>query len=527
MLTVAEVLGLPEVAHGLPEVVAGAASLGRPVRWAHVLDIGEVADLLRGGELVLSTGVSMRGEPGAQVAFVEALAGQRAAALAVELGTVYEHALPAAMTLTADRHGLPVIAFRRRVRFVDITQAVHGRLLHEEIAVLRRSEAMQGAFDRVALHGGRVPDVLQELARVIGNPVVLEDAGRQLVDFATYRADEAVVLDAWRDVARRGPSAPGTLAADVTVRKAPWGRIVALQVYGELDELAGVAVRRAAVAVALTLLHRGEDEEGQARTRGRLLSDVASSRLTGAEAARRAAALGFAAGGWLLPLAAAWRRARPAARWGPLLPAVRQGLRPAGGDVLAGPDGETLLVVLAVGGREPPDAALDALARGLHAALARHGVEPDELALAVGAPAADWDALRAGLARARQAAGYAAVEPPRAWHDARRSGVGELLFALRTAPELAAFVDQQLGPLLDHDRRRGQELVRTLESYLDNGCRKAQAARELHLERQSIYHRLERIEALLGVDLADGETLLTLHLALRARRLLGAVARRG
>ncbi len=44
------------MARGLPEVVAGRGALARRVRWVHVLDVEDPSDLLRGGELVLSTG---------------------------------------------------------------------------------------------------------------------------------------------------------------------------------------------------------------------------------------------------------------------------------------------------------------------------------------------------------------------------------------------------------------------------------------------------------------------------------------
>ena len=61
-------------------------------------------------------------------------------------------------------------------------------------------------------------------------------------------------------------------------------------------------------------------------------------------------------------------------------------------------------------------------------------------------------------------------------------------------------------------------LLETLEAYLAAGGRKAEAARALHLERQSLYLRLHRIEEALGVSLDDEDVVLGLHLAVRARR---------
>ena len=53
---------------------------------------------------------------------------------------------------------------------------------------------------------------------------------------------------------------------------------------------------------------------------------------------------------------------------------------------------------------------------------------------------------------------------------------------------------------------------------LAHAGRKAETARELHLNRQTLYNRLARISELLGTDLDDPQTVLALSLALRARR---------
>jgi purine catabolism regulator len=82
------------------------------------------------------------------------------------------------------------------------------------------------------------------------------------------------------------------------------------------------------------------------------------------------------------------------------------------------------------------------------------------------------------------------------------------------------FAEAQLGRLLAYDSRRQQSLVHTLEVYCRHGGRKAETARALYLERQTLYYRLRRIQEILEVDLADEDTRLSLHLALRVRRHL-------
>jgi purine catabolism regulator len=77
------------------------------------------------------------------------------------------------------------------------------------------------------------------------------------------------------------------------------------------------------------------------------------------------------------------------------------------------------------------------------------------------------------------------------------------------------FVRRTLGPILEHDEQRNSQLLHTLAVWLDSGCNTAQAARELHLERQSMYHRLQRIFDLCGGDPRGTGRLAGLHLATR------------
>ena len=59
---------LADEAVGAPEVVAGHEGLGRPVRWVHTTELPDIAELLREGDLVLTTGIAL---PSAEAGLVE------------------------------------------------------------------------------------------------------------------------------------------------------------------------------------------------------------------------------------------------------------------------------------------------------------------------------------------------------------------------------------------------------------------------------------------------------------------------
>lgn len=112
-----------------------------------------------------------------------------------------------------------------------------------------------------------------------------------------------------------------------------------------------------------------------------------------------------------------------------------------------------------------------------------------------------------------------------ALHGGRKSGtyyrlpdvrLRGLLHLLRDDARLQTYVERELGPLLAHDAEHGSDLVRILSVYLDHGRNKSAAADAAHLSRPSFYDRLHRVERILGVDLDQVESCLSLHVALLA-----------
>ena len=106
--TVGQVLGMEAVRRGEPRVVAGEESLDRLVRWVHAIELPDAARLLRGGELVLTTGIALPDEEERIGNYVAELAGVGVSALAVELGRKYTGGLPACFAAAAEGAGAAV-----------------------------------------------------------------------------------------------------------------------------------------------------------------------------------------------------------------------------------------------------------------------------------------------------------------------------------------------------------------------------------------------------------------------------------
>ncbi|MEU1854029.1 PucR family transcriptional regulator ligand-binding domain-containing protein [Streptomyces sp. NPDC019990] len=529
-ITVRRALELPGLRSGLPEVLAGAERLGRTVRWVHAGEVPHIASLLKGGELLLTTGYGLGTRPAEQRAFVRALAERGIAALVVELGPRFTR-LPAALVDTARSAGLPLVQLHREVPFVAVTEEIHTEIVNGHYALLQRAEEVHQRCTKALLGGGGVPHVLGILAGFAGNPVFLETADGQLLYAAGAGPEGADPLQVWeglRGQHRDEPPPTGSVLVDVPGGGPGGGgvraRLVLLPVRTPPAPVHRMAAERAAGILAVVLMQARQEEELAARGRGDFLTDLAEGRVTAADAPAQARVLGFRPGdGPLLPVVMRLGDTlSPGGGWAVLARAVSEELASVGVPVLLGvrPVESRVLVLLGLRSEQERASVADRVAAALRAGVGRAGMlrpggQPPVVVVGV---AGGWTAAASGLRHAAEAATAAQGLPGRPWYDAHRLDIDLLLWRLRDHPDLAAFVDRALGPVLEHDRRSRPPLLPTLSTYLAHAGRKAETARELHLNRQTLYNRLARIGELLSTDLDDPQTVLALSLALRARR---------
>jgi len=99
-------------------------------------------------------------------------------------------------------------------------------------------------------------------------------------------------------------------------------------------------------------------------------------------------------------------------------------------------------------------------------------------------------------------------------------GIYRLLVLLREAPEMWSFYRENLATLVAYDQKQGGELLKTLEAYFNHLANLRATSEALHIHRNTLLYRLERIKEISGMDLNNAEQYFALWLALRAHRVL-------
>ncbi|MET8094418.1 PucR family transcriptional regulator ligand-binding domain-containing protein [Micromonospora sp. NPDC005220] len=450
--TVREVLALDPVRHGAPRVVAGDEGLDRPVRWVHVAEVPDIATLLGGGELVLTTGIGLPGDDAGLRAFIGDLADVGVSGLVVELGRRYVSGVPRVMAAAAERRGLPLVELRRATPFVRITEAVHALIVDAQLTELRATEEIHQRFNDLSVEGADTAEVIRQAAELSGCPVVLENLSRQVLGYDPAGESAELLLDGWEQHSRRirpaGRTAydpySGWLVTTVGARGQDWGRLLLRWPASGDVPSAGpptrltILIERAASTLALGRLIRRDAEGLERQLHRTLLTALLDHSRPVDEVGLRAKALGVVLDRrHLVGVMVRHRADDPAGEAGPeagqarlrdLSEAVGQALREAKLTALTSAvDDNSVGALLALPDPAAEDRALSAFASALRrvrldAGAGRPGPGVEPARAASGA-----DVSRTGSDASRAAAG---ADPTRAGFDVPRgAGPGAVIVA--------------------------------------------------------------------------------------------------
>jgi purine catabolism regulator len=146
------------------ELVSGEESAQAHVRWVHSSELADPTPWLKGGELLLTTGMQLDG-PKTQRELIERLADHHIAGLGFGTGFAHKR-LPAALVTAARKHEFPLFEVPYELPFIAITERAFARLLDERYELLQRN--MAGDVLSEVLTGHLYPEDLQARLRPFG-----------------------------------------------------------------------------------------------------------------------------------------------------------------------------------------------------------------------------------------------------------------------------------------------------------------------------------------------------------------------
>jgi purine catabolism regulator len=390
-------------------LATGEENAGANVRWVHSSELLDPTPWLRGGELLLTTGLQLQGAK-PQREFVERLAEREIAGLGFGTGFVHKK-LPAAVLNTARKLGFPLFEVPYELPFIAITERVFAQLLNERYELLQRN--MAGDVLAEALTGRLYPDELQARLRPFG---IGECA--------------AVLAFALRE--------PGGAASALEAMLERGGRHSLVALRNGL--LCAVVDCEALTPSASAAARNGDGSSAPAQAASALEEVSEGEERDPIELARR----------------------------------VRTELQSRFGDVRA------------AASRAAPT---HNLRRSFHEARCA------------------LEAVRLSNGSAPEVASY------------KDLGAFQLLLSLQDDDALASYCHSVLGPVESDEGGYGDELLRSLDVFIEQNGHWERAAQALYCHRHTLRYRIKRVEQLTGRDFSHARDRIEFWLALRGREL--------
>ncbi len=532
------------------KVVAGSAGLHREVTWASRLRPAPPAfEHLSGGELVLlpPNVLELLDDQLSLEDAILQLASFGVAAIALT-GLTSSRARKA-----ADDTSIPLIVLPESAEFGVLERATSRYISERRREILRRGQEAGRQLMELAIAGEPLPELARELNEISGRAVAFEGRDGRLLTFQpgesglasdtveTFMAETRNAVFGWlRTVAASSSAEPPStmyptrgawlrIVSPVSGREGLLGSVSLFVPTGEESADDGILASRGAAACAVTLTR----EQAAAGARREIEINVLDEILDGALRSEVSLLQQIKRLGHDLtrsyctiiarvdPTAGTPARARDG-RWSALEEGLHRAARTRHARILWRVRNTSAEIVWPVADESELEAIIKEVHDDLNNALSANG-SSEVVSIGVGRIRSGLDGIRHSHQNARQA-----LTIGRRLHGTgsvtyfEKLGVYRLIYAAENLPELATFQEEALGVLIEYDRGHGAGLIKTLEAFFAANCSPKEAATMLHVHRNTVLYRLERIAEITGLDLNASDVRLRLHLALHVRLALSA-----
>jgi PucR family transcriptional regulator, purine catabolism regulatory protein len=525
-LTVREMLGLDAMRGA--QIIAGADGLDRLVRRMNVMTVPNIVRWTKQDEFLLTTGYPLPRQAGDFCSLIEQLAANGLAGLGVKLDE-YLGEVPPEAVLLADKAAFPVVVIPATSPLDDVLSQTFETIVNRQATALARRQQIHDAFLGVALTGGGLARLADELAAVLpgADVVICDPAGYPLA--TTERPGGAVSrlgladgrVDAGRLTAGVHEDPQAGLhwaAAVIRAGDMQYGYVLAAGRAAGLPAVAGLAVEQAALVAALEVTR----DLAVLAVEQQFASNALHDLVTGTAADSGLALTRAKRFGWDLQRPLAVLVARHSGAEGGDEPGRQQeaaalraaemwaaAIRDRDRDAAAAGFATELVAIVSA-----DDAA--ATARKVHAELGATGQK-----------------YCVGVSRATSAP----KDIPRLYEEARvalnvglrLSGAGHVtifselglyrLISNVSQAELRAYVSDTLGPLLDLAEPARSDLLKSLSVLSSTRFNVAESARLLHYHYNTMRYRVTKLERMLGPFADDSLSQLRIGVALAVLKM--------
>ncbi|WP_010531945.1 PucR family transcriptional regulator [Lentibacillus jeotgali] len=509
-------------------VLAGEKGLSKNIKWTHIIETDDFDALLNGGELVLTTGTRLDLESSFNT--YERLINKNVAGICIEIGPHFS-ILPTKIKQFADEHNFPIIVFEEVVKFVEITQQLHTHIINQHHKMLYEISELTQAFTELSLSPNGILKILQKLhdqfqsyalfitdeAKAYYYPPEGKAFNKLLASYVQNHCTEKLFEKIITIDDKKFALTPVNVVGQI------WGYLCLHVTEESPNEFLFTVLDRAAISIAQILLRNRTIEERKLNVEDDLVQNLLLGKPYNPDELKMIMPsskkhLHFRV---FICQADTASSAINHDEWDEIKVHRSMTIRSLF---------ERYGFYPAVSVKKTEIAVISFFDTDKHDKFAANQFTelisecPQMLNIQshnTGISGSHRDISK--FMRAYKEANE--VLHLSKYHDSdialyENIGIYRLLFQLQDNQLFESYIDDYIGPLFNHDKEMNAELLTTLETYLKFNESKKETAERLFIVRQTLYHRLEKIEELLGKDYLEPTNRLAIETAIKAYHLL-------
>lgn len=523
-LTVHDVLKRP--LFSCAKILAGKKGINRKIKWSHILEIENIDMFVNGGELILTTGMNLQIDAKKQLNYVKKLIDLDTTCLCIEMGTSIKSLSEEVLAL-AEKHDYPIIVFEQTVKFVEITHDLHTLIINQHHQMITDLDRLSTKFNQKSLQPNGILKILQELYHYFQQPVFfLGNASEKYYFPSDQKQKECSIRIFLKENEESICNKRFVFIKNQTFVVVPvhifeqiWGYIFLEASDLSANDFYTLVLDRAAIAISQILLRFRTIEERKQN----LEDDLVQALLLGKreeyeqfssifpnqylEAPFRVLCWGMEEN-LLNSNHSHWEEKKIQ-----ISMMLRSILNKTGFYSLLSVRPHEIVAIVFMSPSVQLNTERDKCKQVFDSLLTINSSYFPAAFLGISSLNFHISSINKGYEEAR----YVLLLKRRNishTHFFDETGIYRLLLPLHKTDGLKNYIAYYLAKVLQYDRQNESELLKTLAVYLECNGSKKEAAERLFIVRQTLYHRIEKLESLLGSDFLAPVNRLALEVAI-------------
>ncbi|MCR3956880.1 MAG: PucR family transcriptional regulator ligand-binding domain-containing protein [Gudongella sp.] len=510
-----------------------------------IVERPDIANWIKGGELLLTSFYSIETDIQAQSKLIEDVAKNGAAGIIIKVSDMVP-VISNDIVETGRSLNFPVITISKEVKYIDILYPVMGLLFNEQVYRLNYYKECHEKFNRLSLEMKGFQSIAKTLDQMVENPVIIFDSEMRILAFSNENFSELNIAE--KEMKRMIYEGYPIYGLDINFEEDEYhltiepievvNRIQAylgiLEVNRDMTKLDFIALESAANTLRLEILKETAVNEAKLRYKGDLMDDLISGNYDSVQSIYdRGQILGWdLKKKYLLGLYnISWKNKKKVennAEWSlesrNIVKTIidRIAYHHTTGHISL-IKGEELIVFWPVVERENRKASINKLK--LFGEEVRDTVKKRfgdvYVTMGIGSVAESVEDMGVSYNEAKDAA----IFGRRIFGEDSTSvfdelGIYKMLCSFDNRDALASFIPESLRKLINYDKDKNNELIDTFEMYLKCNLNAVKTAEELFVHYKTVLYRLNRIKELTGLDIEDRDKMLEIEVGLKIMKII-------